>query len=703
MQQQCQRKQPRLAQKTIDEVKARARVEDVIGRRVALSRSGGELVGLCPFHEDKSPSLRIDPAKNVWNCSPCRGAKKLHGGDGDAIGFVRKIERVGFIDAVRLLAVDLGIEVEIESEPRKVATYRYTDERGALLGLKERWEPGHKRDGKPKSFLWRAPDGRPGKPASCNTLYRLDEVAAAISEGQPVLVVEGEKCADACAQRGFVATTCEDGAGGKWAPHHARLLEGARVLVLADNDKTGREHAADVLRSLVGIADDARPLDLPGLRERADVFDWFADHTAGELHALIDAAFAAAPAADALPSVLEPGLIRLADVAPEVVTWLWHGRIPYGKITVLDGDPGLGKSTITIDIAARVTTGRAMPDESVSSSRSAVLFLTAEDGVADTIVPRLAAAGGDASRVFVLASVEDDNGKPRPPMLPADIDRVAGIVRQHGIRLVIVDPLMAFLGGGVDSFKDHDIRRALHPLAVMAEHEGVALVIVRHLNKGTGSAIYRGGGSIGIIGAARSGLIVGKHPGDETRRVFASTKCNLAAPPTSLEYSVQTTDNVGRIVWHGVSEHRAEALVVREADDDERSTVDEVAAHLERLVTDAGGEILVADAQKAIRGLGFACTDKTIQRARRKAGIEADRSGFQGKGVWRFTAPKQSGQRGQQSGQETPTHVQPVQNGNAVQNERESHKKHPEGPSLPTVDRWTGPRGAAANDDRDAA
>lgn len=218
-----------------------------------------------------------------------------------------------------------------------------------------------------------------------------------------------------------------------------------------------------------------------------------------------------------------PRVLCVADVAAERVQWLWDGWIARGKLAVIDGDPGKGKSTLTTDLAARISTGTPLPG-GTRTVPAAVVLLSAEDGVGDTIRPRLEAAGADTTRVFVFDSVLDAEGTPRPPSIPGDIPYVEALVTEKGAVLVVIDPLMAFLGAGVDAHRDQDVRRALHSLAAVAERTGAAIVIVRHLNKSGGpQAIYRGGGSIGIIGAARSGLLVASDPDDDTRRIVAVT------------------------------------------------------------------------------------------------------------------------------------------------------------------------------------
>jgi DNA repair protein RadA/Sms len=199
-------------------------------------------------------------------------------------------------------------------------------------------------------------------------------------------------------------------------------------------------------------------------------------------------------------------LISLDQVQPEPVQWLWPGRIPLGKITILQGDPGLGKSTLALDIASRISRNLPMPDDSVSalSEPAAAFLMSAEDGLSDTIRPRLDAVGADQHRISVP--------KDQYFLVPRDADRIRDAVSQTNAKLVILDPLAAFLDGSVNSWNNQHVRRALSPLAQVAEQTGAAILLLDHLNKRSGiAAIQRGSGSIAFNAAARCVLLVCKH------------------------------------------------------------------------------------------------------------------------------------------------------------------------------------------------
>ncbi|HET6877725.1 MAG TPA: AAA family ATPase [Jatrophihabitans sp.] len=330
--------------------------------------------------------------------------------------------------------------------------------------------------------------------------------------------------------------------------------------------------------------------------------------------------------------------VALADVEPERVDWLWYGRLPLGKIVVLDGDPSVGKSTTAVDCAARVSSGRAWPDGAPNRS-GAVLLLSAEDGLADTIRPRLDAAGGDPRRVHALTEIRylDEEGRPKTrPVTLADLEHIEAAVRRVRALLVVVDVMMAFLPSKVDSHRDQDVRGVLSGLAAMAERTGSCVLLLRHLNKASGgSAMYRGGGSIGIIGAARVGLLAAHDPEDDTRRVLAGIKSNLAPLPDALAYQLVDSPEHGcaRVEWLGVSQHSAGALLAGPRDEDERTTRDEAAEFIRCYLTDCGGEAPARDVLKAGHAAGF--NERTLQDTRKRtSGLTTARRGF-GKGaVW---------------------------------------------------------------------
>lgn len=335
----------------------------------------------------------------------------------------------------------------------------------------------------------------------------------------------------------------------------------------------------------------------------------------------------------------QPVAVTLADVEPVTVTWLWEGRIPAGKLVVLDGDPSLGKSTLSLTMAAHISTGRAWPDASACPVGD-VVILSAEDGMADTVRPRLDAAGGDPARVHALTAVEFmDSGGTVSTRLPTldDLDVIDHLIRSTSARLVIVDVLMAYLPEKKKSSSDQDMRSVLHRYATLAEATGCTVLVLRHLRKSeAGNPLYRGGGSIGIIGAARAGMVVAPDPdaeeGDD-RRVLAWTKSNLAKMPPSLAYRLVSApgSHVARVDWCGESEHGAAALLSA-APDSQPGERDEAVAWLLDYLESHGGEAIAGQVIGAGAKAGIA--KRTLQNARKRAGVVTRKGSMGGGWVW---------------------------------------------------------------------
>lgn len=336
--------------------------------------------------------------------------------------------------------------------------------------------------------------------------------------------------------------------------------------------------------------------------------------------------------------------VQLSDVQPEPVHWLDKGYIPLGKITNIIGDPGLGKSTLTLHYIACHTTGQPMPGGTRNAPGSAVL-MSAEDGIADTIVPRLTAAGADLSRVAALTGVditnEDGEIQERPIFIPRDIPRIRATIEETGATLLVIDPLTAYLDADVNSHRDQDVRTALAPLAKMADETGCAVVLVRHLNKAPGgNTLYRGGGSIGITGAARAELVVAADPEDENKRVVAVHKHNLHKPVPALSFELhETADEIPYVHWLGTSEHTAAQLLAMPADEETRSETDEAVEWLRDVLESNGGQIAASEALTLARKESI--SPKVLRSAREKLCGKPEKEGFTGgKWIWRLAPTK---------------------------------------------------------------
>lgn len=341
-----------------------------------------------------------------------------------------------------------------------------------------------------------------------------------------------------------------------------------------------------------------------------------------------------------LPTVATPApqgirTMRLADVKPERVRWLWFPRLPLGKITMLQGNPGEGKTTLAMDIAARLTRGDAMPGcERTDLPPSAAILINVEDGAADTLRPRASAAGADLSMIHL----PQDNPERPPLRLPDDVPRIEASIVEHGARLLVIDGIMGLMSGDANS--DQDVRAALGPLKGVAERTGCAVVIIRHLNKARGaSAMARGSGSVGgWTGLARAVLMVGVDPSDKDVRVLAAVKSNLGPVPASLGFRLAPAgeDSV-RTEWCGESEHTADDLVAEPRRGRPPAQMDATAQWLREAL--ARGPALARELfDEGAANHSFSA--RTVKRAKTALGVTAQRIGH----AWWWRLPDEGGQ-----------------------------------------------------------
>lgn len=221
---------------------------------------------------------------------------------------------------------------------------------------------------------------------------------------------------------------------------------------------------------------------------------------------------------------------KLSQVALQPVNWLWHPYIPFGKISIIQGDPGEGKTTLALRLAAACSTGQPLPGMAPREPFR-VIYQTAEDGLGDTIKPRLMEAGADQERVLNI--VED------AASLTLLDQRLEAAIVQTGARLMILDPVQGYLGGRIDMNRANEIRTVMKNIAAVADRTGCAIVLVGHLNKAAGgNSAYRGLGSIDFRAAARSVLLVGRIKKEPNTRVIVHDKSSLAPEGKSVAFAL---------------------------------------------------------------------------------------------------------------------------------------------------------------------
>lgn len=328
---------------------------------------------------------------------------------------------------------------------------------------------------------------------------------------------------------------------------------------------------------------------------------------------------------------------RVSDVQPEPIRWLWRDRIALGKLTIIAGDPGLGKSQLTAFLAACVSTGTAWPNEDGLAPHGSIIMLSCEDDVADTIRPRLEVAGADLTKVMVIEAVRIGTGGRRGVSLVEDLAELERVLAETGdVRLVVVDPITAYLDK-TDTHKTGDVRAALAPLQDLAARYGVAIVAVSHLNKsgGNGKSINAVTGSGAFVAASRATFMVTKGQEDDGLRLFVQAKNNLANAP-GLAFRV-----VERVLPGGIKapliefERGTVAVTADEALGDGTKGQD-------RSALDAAKEFLRTElaqgpvSAKALfeRGKDMAISQATLRRAKEALGVQARKAGYQGEWTW---------------------------------------------------------------------
>ena len=219
---------------------------------------------------------------------------------------------------------------------------------------------------------------------------------------------------------------------------------------------------------------------------------------------------------------IELKMIRMSEVQSQEIEWLWYPFIPYGKLTIIQGDPGDGKTTMVLNLAAKLSKGEALDENMKVTEPVNVIYQTAEDGLADTVKPRLELAGADCERIIVI----DESDK----SLSMVDERLEEAIVRTGARLLILDPIQAYLGGGMDMNRANEARDMTKKLGALAEKTKCAIILIGHMNKASGNkAAYRGVGSIDFFAVARSVLLVGRVEGEPNTRAVVQIKNNLGA------------------------------------------------------------------------------------------------------------------------------------------------------------------------------
>ena len=233
-------------------------------------------------------------------------------------------------------------------------------------------------------------------------------------------------------------------------------------------------------------------------------------------------------------------MIKMSDVQSQTVDWLWYPFIPYGKLTIIQGDPGDGKTTLILNLAARLSKGEGLDNDMKVTEPVNIIYQTAEDGLADTVKPRLELAEAVCERIMVIDETEKS--------LSMIDERLETAIKRTGARVLILDPIQAYLGGTMDMNRANEARDMTKRLSLLAEKYKCAILLIGHMNKAGGNkAAYRGMGSIDFFAVARSVLLVGRIEGEPDLRAVVQIKNNLAEFEWVGDYEITADEVLGGI------------------------------------------------------------------------------------------------------------------------------------------------------------
>lgn len=608
-------------------------------------QSDGSYIALCPCHDDHRPSLDITQGQKgiVMNCPVCSA-------NGESVMNALGLD-------VKELFYDNNNTARDDRRLKKPVTYYYSE------NLKKTrfyfWDK--QKNGYSKGFCWyhRGANDRQvkGLPKDENgksvlpPLYKQGSIKSANEYLETVYIVEGEKDVDTMTNElGLFAVCSPHGAGRgnlekKWSGEYNKLFEGASVAVIPDNDDPGRELANYIASQILPYADEVKVLDLTrewvDLKKKGDITDVYESEKPSQDLSLAETVkfklkaltMTTKPSTSKDLFYIEEkesgseskeksknNYICLDDVESKETEWLWYPYIPQGKITLMTADPGTGKTFLSLYLAAQVSTGRPFYGEEGAPYKEPanVVYQTAEDGIADTIKPRLEPMRPDFSKIFIL----DETDK----SLSLSDKRIEKIMIDLKPKLMIFDPLQAYLGAKVDMNRANEVRPILERLGKLAEKHGVAVILIMHHSKASqNSALHRALGSMDIPAVARSMLIMGKDPKNPFGRVLCHEKSSLAKRGRSVCFEVNF--NEGGIKFNGFCDDTADEILNAKSDSRNRPSVkvDEAAEQiLEWFGEDKYKE--VESVKNLCNQLG--CSQHTLYKAKKELGIKSVNKGY---------------------------------------------------------------------------
>lgn len=596
-------------------------LEDFLIRLDGVKPAGpGKYMACCPVHNDTNPSLSVT-VKDV------KGTEKI------LLKCFAGCRTEDILEELGLTPQDLIVNPTAQQdfagvgrtalqpvkEGRGVAAarYSYTDEKGALLAQKTRWEKTV--DGKRvKTFTWGHQEGNRWKPGRNGMAvpYRLPELVKA----ETVFLCEGEKDADNLSIRGLAATCTPDGAGNgsKWRDTYTPYFTGKTVYILQDNDQIGKDFAQLEAEKLFPVAKEVKVLDLrelwPELPEKGDISDVMEHMGAAEALAQLLELAERAPGWEPLPPEKDGFLSSfhtLAEFAEEEVSWLVEGWLPEGQITLLAADGGTGKTTLWCNLIAALSSGKPCLLDPPGTERTPmrVAFFSTEDSVTKKLKRQLRESGANQDNVITLDF--SSGGGTALRELKLGSDRLRELIAYFRPALCVFDPIQGFLPHGMNMGSRNEMRECMAPLIALGEEFGTTFLVVCHTNKRMGAADRsRLADSADLWDVARSVLMMGttEEPG---QRYLSNEKNNYADRQETLLLSFEAGGKLVKTgtTWKRDREFMQEATARRSAPQRE-----ECKAYILQKLEEAGNTLPSKELEQLVKQAGY--SGSTLKRAK---------------------------------------------------------------------------------------